>query len=241
MIHLPPDESWVTLGYLGRDGIAHELREPWRVTDNPPPFADAGALTEAAVSQGLDLGTDAISRALRMLYVPRTLTAEIADAAGTDAPGADLPTSMPAVLQGAGRGDPVGDLRPHPRVHLQHQRPRRVRRRVRPARRPAAAGRARGGRAGQRRRAHPRRRVPAADADAAPDHARADPVRHHAAERADLRAARGEPDRADRPRAVVPVHEPGPGDRRRPLGWLRHHPPRPGPTPSASAITARSC
>ncbi|TXK39696.1 S41 family peptidase [Nonomuraea sp. C10] len=108
VIHLPPGESWVTLGYLGRDGIARELREPWRVTDNPPPFVDAGALTEAAVSQGLDLGTDAISRALRMLYVPRTLTAEIVDATGTDAPGADLPTSMPAFFKARAVDTPSG-------------------------------------------------------------------------------------------------------------------------------------
>ncbi|MGI5272765.1 S41 family peptidase [Nonomuraea sp. CA-218870] len=109
VIHLPPDESWVTLGYLGRDGIARELREPWRVTANLPPFVDAGALTTAAVSQGLDLGTDEIGRALRMLYVPRALTAEIADVPAEPAgPGADLPTSMPAFFKARAVATPSG-------------------------------------------------------------------------------------------------------------------------------------
>ncbi|MFG1943036.1 S41 family peptidase [Nonomuraea sp. NPDC048826] len=99
VIHRPPDESWVTLSYLGQDGIARELREPWRVTENLPPFVDAGELTTAALSQGLDLGADEVSRAIRMLYVPETLTAEIVDAAGPAEPGGDLPTTMPAFFK----------------------------------------------------------------------------------------------------------------------------------------------
>ncbi|WP_206062100.1 S41 family peptidase [Nonomuraea basaltis] len=103
-IHVPPDEDWVVLNYVDADGIAKELREKWRITDNLPPFVNADELTSAAVAQGLDLGTDEIGRAVKLLYVPQVITEqESADVAGLTAepaqPGADVPTSMPGVFR----------------------------------------------------------------------------------------------------------------------------------------------
>jgi hypothetical protein len=103
-IHVPPDEDWVVLSYVGGDGIVKELREKWRVTDNLPPFVDADQLSTAAVAQGLDLGTDEIGRAVRMLYVPEAVTPrealDVADLTTEPAaPGAAVPTSMPSVFR----------------------------------------------------------------------------------------------------------------------------------------------
>ncbi|MEV5553007.1 S41 family peptidase [Nonomuraea wenchangensis] len=103
-VHVPPDEDWVVLGYVGADGISRELRERWRVAENVPPFVDADALTAAAVAQGLDLGTDEIGRAVKLLYVPEAITAaESTRAAALTAepaePGAAVPTSMPSVFR----------------------------------------------------------------------------------------------------------------------------------------------
>ncbi|MDP4503434.1 S41 family peptidase [Nonomuraea turcica] len=103
-IHVPPDEDWVVLTYVNGDGISRELREKWRITDNVPPFVDADELSTAAVAQGLDLGTDEIGRAVTMLYVPTSVTAReslaFADLTTEPAaPGADVPTSMPAVFR----------------------------------------------------------------------------------------------------------------------------------------------
>ncbi|MEV0614394.1 S41 family peptidase [Nonomuraea sp. NPDC050404] len=112
-LHLPPDETWVVLTYVGKDGIRRELSETWRVSDNQPVFVDADQLTVAAVAQGLDLGSDEIGRALAMLYVPEAvtpqesvgaaeLTAEPAEA------GADLPTSMPRLFRARSVVTPSG-------------------------------------------------------------------------------------------------------------------------------------
>ncbi|WP_223167733.1 S41 family peptidase [Nonomuraea sp. SYSU D8015] len=103
-IHVPPDEDWVTLSYVNGDGITKELRERWRVADNVPPFVDADQLTTAAVAQGLDLGTDEIGRAVKMLYVPEAVTIreslDVADLTSEPAAaGADVPTSMPSVFR----------------------------------------------------------------------------------------------------------------------------------------------
>ncbi|MER6945005.1 S41 family peptidase [Nonomuraea sp. NPDC000554] len=103
-IHLPPDEEWVQVGYLDANGVAGEHRETWRVTDNLPPFVDADQVSAAALAQGLDLGTDEIGRAVKMLFVPQAVTPEESLAAArptAEAPavGEDVPTSMPSVLR----------------------------------------------------------------------------------------------------------------------------------------------
>ncbi|MGW0806012.1 S41 family peptidase [Nonomuraea sp. NPDC002799] len=112
-IHVPPDEAWVTLSYVNADGIAQELREKWRITDNLPPFVNADELTTAAMAQGLDLGTDEIGRAVRMLYVPQAVTPQETTTAAelTTEPaesGADVPTSMPGVFRARSVTTPSG-------------------------------------------------------------------------------------------------------------------------------------
>ncbi|MGP4103712.1 S41 family peptidase [Nonomuraea sp. KM90] len=112
-LHVPPDETWVVLTYVGADGIRRELRESWRVDDNQPSFVDADQLSVAAVAQGLDLGADEIGRALKMLYIPEAVsTQEIVG--GTEltaepaAPGADIPTSMPGFFRAKSVDTPSG-------------------------------------------------------------------------------------------------------------------------------------
>lgn len=107
-IHLPPDEQWVTVSYVGLDGVARELREKWLVVDNLPAFAtDADALSRNAASLGLDLGADEVGRARRLLFSPRTVMLERAAREGGAVPesvaGADIPTTMPTVF----RAEPV--------------------------------------------------------------------------------------------------------------------------------------
>lgn len=102
IIQLPPDEDWVSVSYLGTDGTAHELREPWRVADNPPPMADADAVSVAATSLGLDLEGDEKSRAKKMLFAPAVVDLEQGGATLDEpaaADGADVPTTMPGVFR----------------------------------------------------------------------------------------------------------------------------------------------
>jgi Peptidase family S41 len=113
-IHLPPDEEFVTVGYVGLDGTARELREKWLVVDNLPPIADADAVTPGAAAQGLDLGADEVARARRILFAPRSLAAEAvvrAEGRRRSSPGSatavpaaavqagDVPTTMPGVFR----------------------------------------------------------------------------------------------------------------------------------------------
>ena len=103
-LHLPPDEEWVTVTYRDADGVRRELRVPWLVAPNVPPMADAGVVTTAAASMGLDLLTDEVGRAQALLYAPGAVeqqygTEDIAVSADPAAPGADVPTSMPLVFK----------------------------------------------------------------------------------------------------------------------------------------------
>ena len=102
--HLPPDEEWVDLGYVSADGVERELRQPWLVTDNLPPFvADADALTVTAASLGLDIVADDANRARTLLFVPEVVAQfEGAGPELTTSPaaaGADVPTAMPGVFR----------------------------------------------------------------------------------------------------------------------------------------------
>jgi peptidase S41-like protein len=113
-IHLPPDEEFVTVGYIGLDGTTRELREKWLVVDNLPPIADADAVTPGAAAQGIDLGADEVARARRMLFAPQSLAAAAvartsgrrrfsqdsgAAASAAAVQGADVPTTMPGVFR----------------------------------------------------------------------------------------------------------------------------------------------
>jgi hypothetical protein len=104
-IHLPPDEQWVTVGYVDEDGEERELREKWLVADNLPSFVpDPDDVSETTVSLGLDLGAEEASLARKLLYAPHVVeqetTGEMPPATrGPVAEGADLPTSMPGVFR----------------------------------------------------------------------------------------------------------------------------------------------
>ncbi|MGR6922033.1 S41 family peptidase [[Actinomadura] parvosata] len=112
-VHVPPDESWVVLTYVGQDGIQRELSTTWRVSDNLPPFVNADEVSAAATAQGLDLGADEISRALKLLYVPEAVTAQEslggAELTAEPAePGADIVTSMPGFFRARSVVTPSG-------------------------------------------------------------------------------------------------------------------------------------
>ncbi len=103
-IHLPPDEEWVTLSYVGTDGTARELRERWRVVDNLPPMTDADTISRQAAAIGVDLGADDVGRARRLLFAPHTVGQErdlqaTGELPATTADDADLPTTLPQVFR----------------------------------------------------------------------------------------------------------------------------------------------
>jgi hypothetical protein len=105
VIHLPPDEEWVTVSYVGTDGQARELREQWLVTENLPPFVgDLDQASITAASLGLDLDADEAGRARTVLFAPQVagqVQAAEAPALTTSAAavGEDVPTSMPGVFR----------------------------------------------------------------------------------------------------------------------------------------------
>jgi C-terminal processing protease CtpA/Prc len=70
LIHLPPDEEWVTVNYVGADGEAGELRQPWLVVDNLPP---ADAVDESGALLGLDVEQDWTNQAKTLLFVPQVV------------------------------------------------------------------------------------------------------------------------------------------------------------------------
>jgi hypothetical protein len=99
-IHLPPDEEWVTVGYLGTDGQAGELRQPWLVLDQPPLFEGVAATDAAAAFLGVDLDLAETTRAKTLLFAPQVVDQAQAAASGAaTAPDGDLPTSMPGFLR----------------------------------------------------------------------------------------------------------------------------------------------
>jgi Peptidase family S41 len=103
--HLPPDEEWVDVGYVGPDGVERELRQQWLVTDNLPPFvADADAISVTAASLGLDIVADDANRARTLLFAPDVAAQEQAEATPelsttAAAAGEDVPTAMPGVFR----------------------------------------------------------------------------------------------------------------------------------------------
>jgi hypothetical protein len=105
VIHLPPDEEWVTVGYLGTDGAERELRQPWLVTENLPPFVgDLNQVSTTAACLGVDLDGDEAGRARTLLFAPQVAgQAQAGESpALTSSPGAvgqDVPTSMPGVFR----------------------------------------------------------------------------------------------------------------------------------------------
>ena len=105
VIHLPPDEEWVTVSYIGTDGAEHELRQAWLVTENLPPFVgDLNQVSTTAAGLGVDLDADEASRARTLLFAPQVAgQAQAGESpALTSSPaavGQDVPTSMPGVFR----------------------------------------------------------------------------------------------------------------------------------------------
>jgi Peptidase family S41 len=103
-IHLPPDEEWVTVTYVGLDGAEHELRQEWLVTDNLPPMVgDLDAISVASVSMAFDLDAEETNLARKMLFAPQVVAQERArtqPTAPVEAPqGEEFPSSMPGVFR----------------------------------------------------------------------------------------------------------------------------------------------
>ncbi|MFA7763901.1 S41 family peptidase [Streptomyces sp. NRRL S-448] len=109
-MHLPPFEEWVAVTYLDAEGTTQELRVDWQIADSLPALVDADAVTEAALSQGLDLDADETGRAKVMLFAPRIAEQEMAAAAGEEIPvsAGEVPTSMPAVFRAREISTPSG-------------------------------------------------------------------------------------------------------------------------------------
>jgi hypothetical protein len=101
-IHLPPDEDWVTVNYVGLDGVERELRQEWLVTENLPPMVgDLDAVSVAAVSFGLDLDGDEAGRAKKMLFAPQVVAQERAGGLppATADQAQEVPSTMPGVFR----------------------------------------------------------------------------------------------------------------------------------------------
>ena len=104
VIHLPPDEEWVTVSYLAPDGSAQTLRHDWMVVTNLPPFTgNPDAVSATAAALGLDLDADEAGRAKTLLFAPAVAEARrAAQPALEDEPvavGLELTTTMPGVFR----------------------------------------------------------------------------------------------------------------------------------------------
>lgn len=114
--HLPPDEEWVTVSYVGTDGQPAELREKWLVADNLPSMTgDLDSVSEAAGAMGLDLDADEANRARKLLFAPHVVALEQHGAAlgslGKEtAEGEDLPSEMPGVFRARRVATPSGEF-----------------------------------------------------------------------------------------------------------------------------------
>lgn len=102
-MHVPPDEEWVTVSYIGTDDVEREVRESWLVAENLPAFADLDALTTTATAMGLDLEGDEVGRARKMLFAPQVVAAEerteVVVSTERPAAGETVTTNMPGVFR----------------------------------------------------------------------------------------------------------------------------------------------
>ncbi|MEM7256223.1 MAG: hypothetical protein AAF404_02420 [Pseudomonadota bacterium] len=75
---LPPDESWVIVGYRDHKGVEREMRQEWIVSTEPPSKTgqDADVITHAATTQGLDIEADIQQKTRKMLFAPQVVAAE---------------------------------------------------------------------------------------------------------------------------------------------------------------------
>ena len=102
---LPPDEEWVTLRYRALDAEEAELRHCWVVftPGTSPAAVNPDVLSGNAVALGVDVQTDAIRHARKVLYAPSAVASELQVASGAVerslAPRAEIPTSLPTVFR----------------------------------------------------------------------------------------------------------------------------------------------
>jgi Peptidase family S41 len=94
-----PDEEWVIIGYKALDGTDQEIRLDWLISGLP---AEVGmAAGDTSVALGVDLETELVQSARRILFAPETQTQKARiEAAGGDAIGAVQGTEsiMPEVF-----------------------------------------------------------------------------------------------------------------------------------------------
>lgn len=107
----PPDERWVTVGYVDRKGVERELRLEWRVV-TPRQAATSGQLSagKGDLAFGIDPAAETHRRVKKLLFAPDLWLADQRAARTPSvapvAAGEWLPTSMQDVL--AARVWPVG-------------------------------------------------------------------------------------------------------------------------------------
>jgi hypothetical protein len=111
--HLPPDEEWVVVGYVGTDGQARELRQRWLVVDDLPTFAGPGDAANALL--GLDLELDQTNRAKTLLFAPQVVGQVQADQPPVlttipAAAGEEVPTRMPGLFRARNVTTSAGDF-----------------------------------------------------------------------------------------------------------------------------------
>jgi hypothetical protein len=105
VIHLPPDEEWVTVSYRAPDGSPQTLRHDWMVVTNLPSFTgNPDEVSATAATLGLDLDADEAGRAKTLLFAPAVAEARQAAQPSTveDEPvalGQELTTVMPGVFR----------------------------------------------------------------------------------------------------------------------------------------------
>jgi len=97
---LPPNEHWVVAGYLGADGVRHELRQDWLVRSDVAATGRAN-YAESTLALGLDLQTRRIHQTRKLLFAGPAVGAERKAVEGlVQVPGASsLETWLPSVFQ----------------------------------------------------------------------------------------------------------------------------------------------
>jgi hypothetical protein len=104
LISLPPDEEWVVVGYRTLDGKQQELKQNWLVF---PPQSEKGSVdpnssTVEATALGIDIETESVRQAKKILFAPEIVAAEqkLAQAAiPLEALAKNIDSIMPGVLR----------------------------------------------------------------------------------------------------------------------------------------------
>jgi hypothetical protein len=112
---LPPDAMWVIIGYVDLNGVAREMKQDWIVTPSLPDAdgVDADALSENAVSQGIDIEADIIQRTRKMLFAPKVIAKERKPyriKRGNAVTGETVPTTMAGVFSARSAMTPSGEF-----------------------------------------------------------------------------------------------------------------------------------